>query len=140
MKNNMQTFENRGWAGVENVSYDYYVNHWSPSNPSETYSRITNNDDLTGNAVPSSVWVENGSYLKLKNITIGYTLPLSVSKKASITRLRIYVSAQNLFTITSYTGVDPEIGVQGGNATQNGVDNGVYPSSHFYTLGLNVTL
>ena len=52
----------------------------------------------------------------------------------------MYVSAQNLFTITSYTGLDPEIGIQGGNATQNGVDNGVYPSSKFYTVGLNVTL
>jgi hypothetical protein len=53
--------------------------------------------------------------------------------------LRIYVGGQNLFTITNYSGLDPEIGIQNGNATQNSVDNGTYPSSRFYTIGLNVT-
>jgi hypothetical protein len=122
------------------VSEDFYKNHWTPSNPSNTYARAAYNDDVTGNSVPSSAWIENGSYLKLKNLTIGYTLPVSLTNKASITRVRVYVSAQNLFTITSYTGLDPEIGLQGGNPTQNGVDNGTYPSSRFYTVGLNVTL
>jgi hypothetical protein len=63
-----------------------------------------------------------------------------MSSMAHISKLRIYVYAQNLFTITSYTGLDPEIGLQNGNATQNGVDNGTYPSSKFYTIGLNLTL
>ncbi len=90
--------------------------------------------------LPSSAWIEDGSFLKLKNLTIGYTLPANLTRKASISRLRVYFSTQNLFTITSYTGLDPEIGLQNGNATQNGVDNGTYPSSKFYTLGLNVTL
>jgi TonB-dependent starch-binding outer membrane protein SusC len=58
----------------------------------------------------------------------------------AMTRLRVYVSSQNLFTITSYKGLDPEIGIQGGNPTQNGIDNGAYPSSRFLTVGLNVTL
>ena len=135
----LQTFQNRGFAGVENVSQEYYANAWTPANPSNKYSRVSDNDDAIGSAVPSSAWIEDGSFLKLKNLTVGYTLPASLTKKASITRLRVYVSAQNLFTITSYTGLDPEIGVQNGNATQNGVDNGTYPSSKFYTLGLNVT-
>jgi len=56
-----------------------------------------------------------------------------------VSKIRFYVSTQNLFTITNYTGLDPEIGTQGGNATQNGVDNGTYPSSKYYTLGINVT-
>ena len=136
----MQTFQNRGFAGVENVSKEYYDNHWTPLNPSDSYSRVSANDDQTGNAVPSSAWVENGSYLKLKNLTIGYTFPASITNKASISRLRVYISTQNLFTITSYSGLDPEIGLQNANATQNGVDNGVYPSSRFFTFGLNVTL
>jgi|KBSMisStandDraft_5_1062788.scaffolds.fasta_scaffold02907_3 TonB-linked SusC/RagA family outer membrane protein len=139
-KNSMQTFQNRGFAGVENVSKEYYDNHWTPLNPSDSYSRVSANDDQTGNAVPSSAWVENGSYLKLKNLTIGYTFPASITNKASISRLRVYISTQNLFTITSYSGLDPEIGLQNANATQNGVDNGVYPSSRFFTFGLNVTL
>jgi hypothetical protein len=66
-------------------------------------------------------------------------LPTSLTSKATISRVRVYISAQNLFTITKYTGLDPEIGMQGGSATQNGVDNGTYPSSKYFTFGLNVT-
>jgi hypothetical protein len=54
-----------------------------------------------------------------------------------IQRLRVYLSTQNLFTITKYSGLDPEIGIQGGNATQNGIDNGTYPSSRFFTFGIS---
>jgi hypothetical protein len=89
--------------------------------------------------VPSDVWVENGSFVKLKNVTIGYTLPTVLLSKASISKLRVYVSSQNLFWITKYSGLDPEVGIQGGNATLNGIDNGTYPSSRTYTIGLSVT-
>lgn len=140
VQNSLQTFENRGFAGVENVSQEYYANAWTPSNPSNKYSRVSYNDDAIGSSAPSSAWIEDGSFLKLKNLTIGYTLPANVARKVYLSRVRIYFSTQNLFTITSYTGLDPEIGLQNGNATQNGVDNGNYPSSRFYTLGLNVTL
>lgn len=138
-KSALESFQNRSFVGVENVSQEYYLNHWTPSNPSNTYSRVTYNDDATGSNVPSSAWIENGSFLKLKNVTVGYTLPAYVTRRISVTRLRIYFSTQNLFTITKYSGLDPEIGIQGGNATQNGIDNGTYPSSRFYTFGLNVT-
>jgi len=111
---------------------EYYQSHWTPSNPSNRYARALANDDNTLNNVPSSAWIEDGSYLKLRNITIGYTLPSSISKKASLSRVRIYVSLKNLFTITKYSGLDPEIGIQGGNATQNGVDNGTYPASRIF--------
>jgi TonB-linked SusC/RagA family outer membrane protein len=140
VQNSMQTFENRGFAGVENVSEEYYANAWTPANMSNKYSRVSYNDDAIGSSAPSSAWIEDGSFLKLKNLTIGYTLPASITRKASLTRLRVYFSTQNLFTITNYTGLDPEIGIHNGNATQNGVDNGTYPSSHFYTFGLNLTL
>ena len=140
VQNSLQTFENRGFAGVENVSEEYYANAWTPANMSNKYSRVSYNDDAIGSSAPSSAWIEDGSFLKLKNLTVGYTFPASVTRKASLTRLRIYFSTQNLFTITNYTGLDPEIGLHNGNATQNGVDNGTYPSSHFYTFGLNVTL
>ena len=82
------------------------------ANQSNKYSRVSYNDDAIGSAVPSSAWIEDGSFLKLKNLTVGYTLPLSVLQKAHITKLRIYVSTQNLFTITKYTGLNPEIGLQ----------------------------
>ena len=138
VKSAQQSFQNRSFVGVQNVSEDFYAHHWTPSNPSNTYSRASYNDDATGSNVPSSAWIENGSYLKLKNLTVGYTLKADFLKTASISKLRLYVSAQNLFVITKYTGLDPEIGIQNGNATQNGVDNGTYPSSRFFTFGLNV--
>ncbi|HXB45349.1 MAG TPA: hypothetical protein VNV85_14890, partial [Puia sp.] len=139
VESDLESFQKRGSEGVENVSVKYYQNYWMPSRPSNTYSRALAVDDNTLNAVPSSAWIENGSYLKLKNFTIGYTLPASLCKPLMITRLRVYVSSQNLFTITKYSGLDPEIGIQGGNPTQNGVDNGTYPSSRYFTFGINVT-
>ncbi|MEO5681684.1 MAG: TonB-dependent receptor [Chitinophagaceae bacterium] len=139
VESNLESFQKRGSEGVENVSVNYFQNHWTPTNASNRYARALANDDNTLNSVPSSVWVENGSYLKLKNLTIGYTLPAGIANRFTLTKVRLYVSSQNLFTITKYSGLDPEIGVQGGNATQNGVDNGVYPSSRFFTFGLNVT-
>jgi TonB-linked SusC/RagA family outer membrane protein len=136
----LQSFQNRSFVGIENISVNYYQNAWTPQNHSNTYARITTNDDVLGNNVASSAFIENGSFLKLKNFTVGYTLPSEISRKASVSKLRLYFSTQNLFTITSYKGLDPEIGTQGGNATQNGIDTGTYPSSKFYTIGLNVTL
>ena len=87
----------------------------------------------------NSYFVENGDYLKLKNLQLGYTFSNNVLKQISIKTLRVFVMANNVFTITKYNGLDPEIGIQGGNPTQNGVDNGTYPSSRFYTFGLNLS-
>jgi hypothetical protein len=94
--------------------------------------------------------VENGSYVRLRNLTVGYSIPLKVGSSFS-TRLRLYFTGQNLFTITKYSGLDPEIGIPQGTDINNssntnvrsvtaiGVDVGTYPSSRFYTFGLNVT-
>ncbi len=135
----LETFQNRGFVGVENVSQNYYANRWTPTNPSNTYARALYNDNDIGNGLPSSAWIQDGSFLKLKNVTVGYTLPSDLVRKVALSKVRLYFSTQNLFTITKYTGLDPEIGLQNGNATQNGVDNGTYPSSKYYTVGLNVT-
>ena len=134
----LESFQNRSFVGVENISQNYYEHAWTPKNPSNTYARITSNDDAIGSNVASSAYIENGSYVKLKNLTVGYTLPAKVAGWASLSKVRLYASTQNLLTITGYKGVDPEIGIQGGNATQNGVDNGTYPSSRYFTIGLNV--
>jgi TonB-dependent starch-binding outer membrane protein SusC len=138
-KSSLQSFQNRSFVGVQNVSKEFYDNHWTPTRPSNTFSRASYNDDAAGSNVPSSAWIEDGGFTKLKNLTVGYTLPSGFVTKYSITKARFYLSTQNLFTITNYSGLDPEIGIQGGNATQNGVDNGTYPGSKFVTLGLNVT-
>ncbi len=141
VESNLQSFQKRGSEGVQNVSQEYYENFWRPDRPSDTYARALHSDDNTLNNVPSDVWVEDGTFVKLKNISLGYTFPNTLFNN-SISRLRVYVSCQNLFFITSYSGLDPEIGMQGDNGvnpTQNGVDNGTYPSSRTYTFGLNVT-
>ena len=141
VESNLESLARRGGVGSENVNEEYFTNHWTPTNPSDRYARAvgTAGDNSSLNNVPSSVWIEDGSFVKLKNLSIGYTLPQSLLSRYSISKVRVYVSAQNLFVITKYTGLDPEIGIQGGNATQNGVDNGAYPSSRFFTLGLNVS-
>jgi outer membrane receptor protein involved in Fe transport len=146
---NLESFQAPGFVGVENVSEQYYLNRWTPSNPSNRFARATYNDDVSANNVASSVYVENGSYLRLRNVTLGYTLPSALTKKISVSKIRFYIAAQNLFTITKYTGLDPEIGQATGtdpitgatitNPTGSGIDLGTYPSSKFYTLGLNVT-
>ncbi|MDP4148538.1 MAG: TonB-dependent receptor [Bacteroidota bacterium] len=138
-RSDMESFANRTFAGIENIGQTYFANAWTPQNHSNTYARITPNDNGIGSNVISSAYVENGSFLKLKNLTVGYTLPATLLSKYMISKLRVYVSTQNLFTVTKYTGLDPEVGVQGGNATQNGIDAGTYPSSRYYTLGVNVT-
>jgi TonB-linked SusC/RagA family outer membrane protein len=138
-ESNLETFQNRSFVGVENVSVDYYNNAWTAAHPSDKYPRITANDDAVGNSIASSAFIKDGSFVKLKNLTVGYTLPKRVVEWASLSRVRVYASTQNLFTITGYKGLDPEIGFQGGSATQAGIDNGTYPSSRFFTVGLNVT-
>src|SRR5574344_1272144 len=77
----------------------------------------------------SSRFVEDGSYLRLKNLQIGYTLPQNITQKAGISRCRLYVSGSNLFPATKYTGYDPEV--------TNGVDYGNYPQSRTFTFGVN---
>jgi hypothetical protein len=141
VESNLESFAKRGSEGADNVSEEYFQNYWTPTRPSNRYARALPNggDNSSLNNIPSSVWVENGSFLKLKNLSIGYTLPTNLLNRFSISKLRVYVSSQNLFVITKYTGLDPEIGMQGGSATQNGVDNGTYPSSRYFTFGLNVT-
>lgn len=143
MKASQESFLEIGAIAVQNISKEYLDKAWTPANQSNRYARITSNDQ-NGNNRPSDQWVENGSYLRLRNLQIGYTLPASTIKKLGLAKLRIYVAAQNLFTLTNYTGLDPEIGSptdQTGSrkATAQGVDVGTYPLSRIYNLGLNVS-
>ena len=89
------------------------------------------------NWVCSDIYVQDGSYLRLKNISLGYTLPRNITKKVNIERFRMYVRAENLFTWTKYWGFDPEIG---SGSTSMGVDYGVYPQARIFTVGCNLSL
>jgi TonB-linked SusC/RagA family outer membrane protein len=110
---------------------------WTPTNPSNTIPRAINAPYLT----LDSRYIEDASYLRLKNITLGYTLPFKISKVPG-SQFRIFASAQNLFVITDYTGFDPEASYYGGDETNGlyqGIDFGAYPSAKTYSLGLNLT-
>jgi TonB-linked SusC/RagA family outer membrane protein len=110
---------------------------WTPSNTNTDIPRAINSDP-NRNARLSTRWIEDGSYLRLKNVILGYTLPTNVLgpvNNSAIKRLRVYVSTQNLLTFTKYKGYDPEIGSKNGNLT-NGVDFGQYPSARSFQFGI----
>ena len=140
---NQRTLEDFG--GISNISQDYFVNHWTPTNPSNRYARITAFDyNHNGNGRPNDTYIEDGSYLRLRSLQVGYTFPSNLSSRYHITRLRLYVTGQNLFTITKYKGLDPEIGLPAQSdgsrsVATSGIDVGNYPTSRYYTFGLNVT-
>lgn len=111
-----------------------YANRWTPDNPSNTLFRAGG----MGNAAYSSRVIEDGSYLKLRTVSLGYNVPAPFLKRAKIKNVRAYASAQNLYTWTNYSGKDPEVSGRQGNLTP-GFDYAVYPHSLSYVLGLNVT-
>ena len=127
------------------VRYDFnYVNRpasvlnrWTGAGTSNVEPRV-NLLDPNQNARVSDRFVEDGSYLRLKNVQLGYALPPSLLKKIKFEKFRLYVSAQNLFTFTKYSGMDPEIGAYGG-ALNAGVDRGFYPQARVLLGGVNVT-
>lgn len=109
--------------------------------PSDIGDGNTNraNRKQTGNNSRTSTWhIEDGSYLRLQNIAIGYTLPQKWTKKFSVQKLRVYLSAQNLFTWTEYSGYNPEVSGST-SALTPGEDYGTYPLARTYMVGLNIT-
>lgn len=117
----------------------FWDERWDYTNPyaDNGWMRPTYNDN-NKNYRPSDLFVENGSYLKLRQVQLGYTLPAQLTEKVKISKLRIYVSADNILTITKYTGGDPEIGQLDGWAANVGIDRGFYPSARSYKFGVNV--
>ena len=86
-----------------------------------------------------TTWVfEDGSFVRLKTVTLSYNFAGGLLKKWGVSRLQPYVTAQNLFTITGYSGFDPEVNQWGGSATVQGIDWGTYPQVRSYVFGVNV--
>lgn len=113
---------------------------WTPTNTNTDIPRAISGDP-NSNARPSSRWVEDGSYLRLKNLQLGYNLPVNWLRSATanyVSKVRLYLSGTNLFTITKYKGLDPEIGSKNGTLT-NGIDYGQYPSPRALEVGLQAT-
>ncbi|WP_237072953.1 SusC/RagA family TonB-linked outer membrane protein [Hoylesella enoeca] len=96
--------------------------------------------DANNSILQSDRYLEDGSYLRIKMVQLGYTVPAALTAKAGIKSARVYLNAQNLYTFTKYTGLDPEIGMKGGEDPLDiGVDRGYYPMPRLYSIGLNVT-
>ncbi|MBB6463086.1 SusC/RagA family TonB-linked outer membrane protein [Flammeovirga kamogawensis] len=110
-----------------------WLNRWTEEGSTNDFPRFTYKDENRNyNNLNDMVHVESSDYLRLKNLQIGYTLPQKISKKAGMSKTRIYVSGNNLLTFTNYSGLDPEVGTQT-------FDGGSYPQARSYLLGLNVT-
>jgi TonB-linked SusC/RagA family outer membrane protein len=110
-------------------------NAWTPTNTNTSIPRLSASDANGNFGNVSDFYVENGSYLRIKNVTFGYTVPKALVNKIGVRNVRIYADAQNLVTFTKYTGLDPEVGIN-----QNGVDLGLYPQSRIILVGINVGL
>jgi TonB-linked SusC/RagA family outer membrane protein len=105
---------------------------WTPQNPTSEHPRLTDKDPNKNYGNPSNYNLQSGAYFRIKTAQIGYTLPKSILSKVDVSRARIYVSSNNLLTITKYDGFDPEIA--------GGIDKGIYPQSRTFMLGLDITL
>ncbi|KMQ64690.1 hypothetical protein ACM46_10615 [Chryseobacterium angstadtii] len=120
--------------GNENWDLDFYNNRWNGAGTSNSYSMVTNDQAII---LPNSFYVEDGSYIRIRNIQVGYNLPKAFTNAMSITKLRLYISAQNPWTSFKYKGFSPEI--MNTDRVQMGVDNNIYPISAIYTFGMNLT-
>jgi len=121
-----------------------YLNSWSPTNTDSALPQLTNSPAQHYSSA-SSYYVEDGSYLRLKNIQLGYNVSEQLTNKLGLESLRVFVQAKNLITWTKYSGLDPEINLQnyGGGGSTNldiGIDRGAYPVSKSVLLGINLTL
>lgn len=119
---------------ILNANYQTEVlNRWTGEGTSNDYPRLGNNDGNGNFSKMSDFYLESGDYVRLKIVQVGYTLPLNLSSKIGADKIRFYVTGENLFTFTKYTGYDPEIGGQ-----VFGVDKGIYPQAKSFMLGANL--
>ena len=127
------------WRGTPTSTLTDYRSNWSANAGGTVPAPNTNSTINDFNFRNSDFYIEDGSYLRLKNVQLGYSLPTSVCKQLKLNSLRLYASATNLLTFTHYSGLDPEIGKtldQESNNLYLGIDQGSYPQARTYTFGL----
>lgn len=141
MRNSNLLKEVTGIAHVELIDPAQPEEIWNVhvSNPESATVQRLNTADGNDNNRMSSRFVEDGSYLRIKNISLGYTFPQKWTRKWHIENLRVYMNIQNAFTFTKYKGYDPEVGAYNYNVLLRGVDYARYPSQRIYTVGLNLS-
>ncbi len=113
------------------------LNRWTEDNPSNIYPRVDSNNS-TANYLFSDRIIEDGSYVRLQNVTLGYNLPEAAVKKLRMTRIRVYISAQNICTITGYSGYTPDVSYGGNSSLMMGHDYGSYPNPFTIRAGVNI--
>ncbi|MBS0010471.1 MAG: SusC/RagA family TonB-linked outer membrane protein, partial [Bacteroidales bacterium] len=113
-----------------------WLNRWTGPGTSDFYPRVTFVDNNLNQKTVSDFYIQDGSFIRLRNITLGYSLPQNFTSAIGLSKLRFYVSAENLYTFTRYNGYDPEIG---GGVFDNGIDRGIYPQARTIMTGINVT-
>jgi hypothetical protein len=124
---------NRRFTNQLAAAADFYT----PDNQDATFPRPVIGQ-ANQNVKVSTRYVEDGSYLRIKNVTLGYTLPQHITQKFEVNKLKIYGSIQNLYTFTHYSGYDPDIGSKNQNVLKSGIDNGHYPQARIFTIGINL--
>lgn len=119
---------------------------WSPSNPNGSVPALSSGTP-NKEVEPNSYFVEDGSYLRFKNVQLGYTLPSSITDKWGLSKLRLFIQGKNLFTFTKYSGLDPELSLRSFSESDAssanldiGVDRGAYPVAKTILMGLNIDL
>jgi TonB-linked SusC/RagA family outer membrane protein len=121
--------------GNENYTKDFFNNRWHGEGTSNTYPNA--NIGGSTNYLPNSFFVESGSYFRIRNLQLGYTLPNTTTRNWGISKLRAFATAQNPFNFFKYKGFSPEVG--GGNPTETGIDTNVYPLYATFLFGVNVS-
>jgi hypothetical protein len=133
---NATRIETEGMTDAKNQS-QVVANRWRAAGDVTDIPRASWGN--TDNSRVSTRFVEDGSYLRVKALTLGYSVPSSLLSKAHITGAKFYVTGENLFTITGYKGYDPEVNAFGGNNTVLGVDFGTYPQTRNLIFGVNLS-
>lgn len=134
MNANRLFFESSNNRARELNQYASYADRWTPENPDSDIPAATTS---SSNRVISSRIVEDGSFLRLKTLTLGYTFPKAMIAKAGLSNVRLYLAGQNLWTLTSYSGYDPEVSVRN-SALTPGLDFSSYPRSYTISFGVNL--
>ena len=133
---NSNRFELESGNGLSNASVDM-LDRWTPDNPGNVYARANRNADYLH---MSDRYLEDGSYVRLKTITLSYNLPAKWMNSIKIEGIKLYFTAENLLTFTKYTGFDPEVSRYGQDNTRMGYDYGGYPASRSFIFGLTLNL
>ena len=129
---------NLGWRyGNENFTKDFFDNRWHGEGTSNTYPSA--NIGGGSNYLPNTFFVQSGSYFRIRNAQLGFSLPAKVTERLKLRKLRVYANAQNALTFFKYKGLSPEVRANENKPTQAGIDANVYPLSATYNFGINVT-